>query len=145
MLMSNKMNLETPASIMDVLRANNIFMEIENVYAETSIGHVITMLNLNAFGLVTVLSSDGSVIGVVTDGDVRRLVLKRQGMLQHLLSSPVSDIMSKNPVICTFDQQFKDILDFSPSSATLAMPVVDDRGKYIGILDILRLLRFIHQ
>ena len=66
-------------------------------------------------------------------------------MLQHALSSPVSEIMSKNPVVCTFDQQLKDILDFSPSSATLAMPVVNDKGKYIGVLDILRLLRFIHQ
>ena len=143
--MSNKMNLETPASIMDVLKAGKIFIEIENVYAETPIGHVITMLNQNAFGLVAVLAPDDRVIGVVTDGDIRRLVLKRQGMLQHSLSSPVSEIMAKNPVICQFDQKFEDILDFDPSFAKLAMPVVNDRRKYIGVLDILRLLRFIHQ
>lgn len=142
--MSNEFDSKTLGATLDTLRANKIFMELACVHMETSIGHVVTKLNQNSFGLITVLSDDSSVIGVVTDGDIRRLVIKTQGMMQHLLSAPVSDIMSNDPKIYSVEQTFKEILDFHPSSAVLASPVIDFQGKYIGTLDILRLLRFIH-
>lgn len=62
-------------------------------------------------GIAVVVDEDKKLLGVVSDGDIRRSIIK--GVLG--LNSPISEIMTKNPVYiqsdCSYDQMLDSIID----------------------------------
>ncbi len=64
------------------------------VKSETSIKEVVTtMTHQSVRGAAVVLDHTGQLIGVITDGDIRRLLEKHE----HPLSQKAVDVMSKSP------------------------------------------------
>jgi arabinose-5-phosphate isomerase len=59
---------------------------------DATIGQAIVEMSAKAFGCTGVVAQDGELIGVVTDGDLRR------HMHDGLMSRPVIEIMSEKPI-----------------------------------------------
>ena len=75
-----------------------------------------------------VAGADGRVVGVVTDGDIRR------GLLAGLtLESPVTRVMTANYIHVGADADRASVLDLMKARSIRHVPVVDHERRLIGI------------
>ena len=77
---------------------------------------------------VAVVVSDKKLVGIVTDGDVRR------GILQGIeLSAPVSEVMNSNPVSANSSLSTSDLKDLMNTHKILSLPIINDDEHIIGL------------
>jgi len=113
---------------------DNIFLDTNNVFRD-----VIEIMNVNHLGAVSI-TQDKKVVGIITDGDVRRLLLRTQKTLPELFMTKVEKVMKKNPVVINATSSLDDALDIMEKNKFTVMPVVDKKKKLIGIIHIHKLL-----
>ena len=91
-------------------------------------------ISSKGFGCVGIVDTEGLLIGIVTDGDLRRHLGK------DLLSMTVDSVMTKNPKTIPSDMLVAKALDLANSSNITALMIVAD-GRPIGIVHLHDLLR----
>lgn len=74
----------------------------------------------------------GTLSGIFTDGDLRRLVLREP----RELTKPVSEVMTRNPRTLPHSALVRDAVRLIREYRQDEIPVVDDDGKPVGILDV---------
>jgi len=88
-------------------------------------------------GATSVVDKSGKLVGFFTDGDLRRLI-------EHGLSNPrerrIDEAMTPSPRSIAPDTFALEALALLHQSAIDQMPVVDDEGRLIGLLDVQDLL-----
>jgi arabinose-5-phosphate isomerase len=87
-------------------------------------------------GACTVVDADGKLVGVFTDGDLRRLV--EQGKVRF--AAPVGKIMSRNPRTVRPEALVADAARVLRQARIDQVPVVDEAGRPLGLLDVQDLL-----
>lgn len=100
------------------------------VQGGASLGHALEAINLGRLGCVCVLDGAGCLIGILTDGDVRRLVCA--GGLDA--SVPVDSVMKSAPLRVLPSQQAAEVLDLMEAKAITVLPVVDDANTLVGMV-----------
>lgn len=93
-------------------------------------------------GAVSIVDASGTLTGILTDGDLRRL-LQREGQqpgrtVQELFKIQVSEIMTRNPVSvtpATPAAKAISIMEDGPRKI-LVLPVVDDSRRPIGMIHL---------
>ena len=91
-------------------------------------------MTAKGFGCVGILDAQGTLAGIITDGDLRR------HMRPDLLEARVEDVMTKNPITARPDQLAVEILEVLNSAKITALFVVDG-PKPVGIVHMHDLLR----
>ena len=81
---------------------------------------------------IAVVIEDENVIGVVTDGDVRRAMQNRQ---EDFFSLTVKDIMSHNPKTVREDDKLSQAEKLMRRYNIHSLVVVNDEGKFTGLID----------
>lgn len=94
----------------------------------------LVIMTEKSFGCLGVTDDAGQLIGIVTDGDLRR------HMGSDLLNASVVDIMTRNPKTITPDTLLSAALNLINTSNITALFVVED-GKPAGIIHIHDMLR----
>ena len=87
-------------------------------------------------GAATVVDSKGRLVGLFTDGDLRRLL--DEGTFEP--SMPVSDGMTQDPKTVRGEQYIVDAARLLSEYHVDQVPVVDDRHRPVGLLDVQDLL-----
>ena len=87
-------------------------------------------------GAASVVNAEGKLIGIFTDGDLRRLV--QRGEVDF--SRPVSAVMGKSPRTVGPDDLATSAAGMLRDSQVDQLPVVDDGGRPVGLLDVQDLL-----
>ncbi|MGQ0613597.1 MAG: KpsF/GutQ family sugar-phosphate isomerase [Planctomycetaceae bacterium] len=87
-------------------------------------------------GALPVVDSAGVLLGLLTDGDVRRLVLRDPS----LLARPIEELMTRNPATVREDHLAAEAWKTMRERNFDELPVVDARGRYAGLLDVQDLL-----
>lgn len=87
-------------------------------------------------GAASVVDSKGILVGIFTDGDLRRLI--DRGHTDFTV--PVSRVMARSPRTVRPDALVADAARVLRSARVDQVPVVDEQGKPIGLLDIQDLL-----
>jgi len=100
----------------------------------TRMSEAIVEMSAKSFGCVGVIDSRGILVGIITDGDLRR------HMRPDLLDAPVDDIMTRGPKTVRADQLASEALELLNSSKITAVLVVE-AGRPIGIVHLHDLLR----
>ncbi|HEX3038916.1 MAG TPA: nucleotidyltransferase family protein [Caproiciproducens sp.] len=98
------------------------------IYPDTEIQEAIKVIDLYSLQIAVIADTDGKLLGTVTDGDVRRGILK--GIP---LNSPVSRIMNPHPVTIPEMEDRKSILNILKINKLRHLPVVDEEGRITGI------------
>jgi len=83
-------------------------------------------------GAVLVLDQQDRVIGLFTDGDLRRLVL--QGP-EHL-AKPIGEVMTRDPLTIKRDATVGEARRLVAEYRIDEIPVVDEQGRAVGLIDI---------
>jgi arabinose-5-phosphate isomerase len=102
---------------------------------EATIKDVIYEISAKRLGTSAVVE-DGKVIGIITDGDIRRMLEKNED-IKHLRAK---DIMSKNPKWIAPDEMAVDAVKVMKKHDISGILVIDN-NKYLGIIHFQDLLK----
>jgi len=83
-------------------------------------------------GAVVVVDEPGRLVGIFTDGDLRRLVLKDASGL----SLPIGEVMTRSPRCLVDTATVKDAVRMFREHRQDEIPVVDPDGRPVGLLDV---------
>ena len=101
------------------------------VHPDSSISEVINSLTSGRHG-ITVMIDENKIIGVITDGDLRRMLLNNE-TFHHLTAK---DIASMNPKTIQKTEKAREALAILRHNSIGQLVVVDEENHYFGILDI---------
>jgi arabinose-5-phosphate isomerase len=100
----------------------------------TKMSTAVLEMSAKGFGCVGITNREGNLVGIITDGDLRR------HMRPDLLNASVDDVMTRNPKTVRPDQLVSETLELLNSMKITALFVVD-AGQPVGIVHIHDLLR----
>jgi arabinose-5-phosphate isomerase len=100
----------------------------------TRMSDAIVEMTAKGFGCIGITNTNGQLVGIITDGDLRR------HMRASLLDARVDDVMTKNPRTIRPDQLASEALELLNATRITALMVVD-AGKPVGIMHFHDLLR----
>lgn len=93
-----------------------------------TIQDAISNLENSSLQIILVINSDGTLLGTITDGDIRR------GLLRGLeLDSPIKPIIHREPFVVPADMARNTALQLMQANTINALPIVDNRRKVIGL------------
>lgn len=107
-----------------------------NVPPGETIQNTIINISQNRLGATVVLDEAGSVMGIITDGDVRRMVEKGE----PLDTLAAEDIMSRNPKVIEKSELAVNAFSIMEKNKITSVVVLDE-GKYVGLIHIHDVLR----
>jgi arabinose-5-phosphate isomerase len=88
-------------------------------------------------GTVAVVGADNRLVGVVTSGDLTRLMEREE----HFFSVTVTDVMTKAPKTARPDELAANAVGMMERHGIMALPVVDDHTHVVGIVHLHDLMR----
>lgn len=109
--------------------------EIPLVSPAERMSEAILVMTARSFGCVGVCEREGQLVGVITDGDLRR------HMGDSLLCQTVQEVMHRNPKTITAAALAADALGLMNRFAITSLFVVDETGRPIGFLHMHDCLR----
>ncbi len=107
--------------------------EIPSVAPDTPMPDVIYEMSRKGLGLTAVVAKDTSLLGLISDGDLRRL-FQREG--NHALSLSAADGMTRTPVTIGRKELATRALSLMESRKITGLLVVDASGKLEGVVHI---------
>lgn len=87
-------------------------------------------------GIACLVNAHGSLIGLVTDGDVRRKLLKVQKPFSALFVDDALDHCIKSPVTVLPETKLLDSVRLMGQKKVWDLPVVDKNDKLVGLLHL---------
>ena len=91
-------------------------------------------MSAKGFGCVAIVDARGQIVGIITDGDLRRQ------MRPDLMTLPVEDVMTRSPKVIDRDSLASEALELL-NSAKITTLIVTETGKPVGIIHLHDLLR----
>ncbi len=122
--------------IAEVMRSGD---ELPLVRAEQTVSEtLITMTQTPGRpGAALVVDEAGVLVGIFTDGDLRRLLQEGR---REILDAPVSAVMGRDPKSVQAEQLVEEAKRIMQESKVDQVPVVDEAGHAVGLLDVQDLL-----
>ncbi|EKP0313040.1 nucleotidyltransferase family protein [Aeromonas veronii] len=93
-----------------------------------SIRSALDVINEEALRVALIVDKEDRLVGVVTDGDIRRAILAQMD-----LNSPISQVMNRTPVTANQMQSRSDILVLMKQHSILSVPIVDAQNRLLGL------------
>lgn len=120
------------------LRVNDLCSANERpkVLSVQSLKEVIVEMTAKRLGITAVVDADNHLLGIITDGDLRRMLEKTTA----IETVKAGDIMTTHPQTIGPDALAVDALDLLRQKE-ISQLVVTDEGKYIGIIHLHDLVR----
>lgn len=116
--------------VTDVMRSGSALVALSpNATVRDSL---VAMTRVRA-GATYVVDSDGVLLGIFTDGDLRRGLTKSDA---NFLSNTLASVMTENPIRITDDKMATDLLVLFQSHQVDDVPVVDSSNRLVGGIDI---------
>lgn len=110
-------------------------LETWKVSPKDALSDVIIQISEGKKGLVVALEGEGEkkeVVGIITDGDMRRAMEKYR---ERFFSLRVEDVMSKNPKRIHSDAKLSEAADLMLSNSIHALIVLNEQDQFCGIID----------
>jgi arabinose-5-phosphate isomerase len=90
-------------------------------------------MSRKGLGLTTVVEPSGRLMGIITDGDLRRVMQRRR---ENVLDLTAADCMSKNPVTLPRNELAASALRLMEERKITSVLVVDEAGILEGVVHI---------
>ena len=91
-------------------------------------------MSIKKLGIVCFVNQSGELKGLLTDGDLRRLLLTKQSPLPALLVSDGLSFGNSNPTTAHMDDEISKLQAIMNQKQIWDLPIVDSNNKLIGLL-----------
>ncbi len=118
----------------DIMRKGTHFPRVKG---EMKVKDVLFAITRARCGSASILDGKGKFVGIFTDGDLRRHLEKDPQLLTRL----VKTVMTRNPITITQEKLAVEALRILQERKIDELPVVDKKGRLVGLLDVQDLLR----
>ena len=104
------------------------------VTAETNLRNVVIKMTENPQGAALVLDDESLLLGIVTEGDLRRSLAENI----NIDNSEAEEVMSQKPITIKIDSLMSEVLSVMENreSQISVLPVVNDDMKCVGLIRI---------
>lgn len=121
-----------------------MILELEKIIVKkgSSLKETMRQIDRNGLGIAFIVDKNRKLLGVITDGDIRRVILAGK-----TLDLPIEEVMNRNPMFSYSDwsneilkEQIrkKDFFRGYSAQATIKIPVIDREGKVKGLVFVSR-------
>ncbi len=120
--------------VTDIMRSGHAFPKVRE---DTTVKEVLLSITRVRCGSACIVNRKGLLVGIFTDGDLRR----------HLEADPnlsvrkVRDVMTKNPTKIYKEKLAEEALRILQDKKIDELPVVDEKGRAVGLVDVQDLLK----
>lgn len=121
-------------TVRDVMRQNQ---DLPAVLENTSLRNAIIRMSEKGLGLLGITDDSGSLKGILTDGDLRRLFEKHD----HITQFTVNDVMKTNSVTISADVLASEAVKLMQEHNISSLLVTNQDNKLIGALNMNILLK----
>jgi arabinose-5-phosphate isomerase len=106
------------------------------VHRDQTLGRALQVLDQGGLGTVIVVNQKKRLEGILTDGDVRRMICR----MKYDLEQPIHNYMTVNPQYVIIGQKGGQVLDQMEKGAIMVLPVVDREQILHGVVHMHDLL-----
>ena len=96
----------------------------------TSLMTTIEEMSKKGLGIVTIVDTEGILCGILTDGDLRRVLERRVDIYSEI----VDDVMIRTPYTVDADTLAVDALVLIRSKSINSLPVIDNENRVVGAI-----------
>jgi arabinose-5-phosphate isomerase len=121
--------------ITDVMHAGD---EVPRVPADASLSEALVEMSRKRLGMTTVVDGDGRLLGLYTDGDLRRTL---DDAAVDLRATRIGEVMTRNPRTIGAGALAVEAAQLMETHKINALVVLDEGGRVVGALNIHDLLR----
>lgn len=113
-------------------------IESLTVGPDTSLEEAMQTIDRNGLGVVFVVSDGGTLVGIATDGDIRRGIIAGDS-----LETSITEVMTEDPVVASADwsdAEFKEwahspeVKSTLPKTGALTVPVVTETNEIVDVI-----------
>ena len=119
--------------VSDIMRKGK---EIPIISTSQSIGDAIKEIYNKLLGFTAVVNKNSQPIGIFTDGDLRRALLKN-----YSLTDSIEDVMTKKPITLIDNQLAIDAINRMEDSKINSFLVLNIKGDLVGVINLKDLLK----
>lgn len=106
------------------------------IHADATIRDALSIIDKGGIKIAMVTKEDQTFIGTISDGDIRRGLLR--GMT---LNSPIESIISKNPITYTKNDSKRKIINQAIKKSLYHIPILDEHDRLIDVEDLSSFLK----
>jgi len=124
--------------VLDVMHTGDA---VPKVSEETLIKDAIYEISSKKMGVTAVLDSFGALVGVISDGDLRRWMEQTEKSGENLLAKKAREIMTKNPKVVRKEALAGEAVAIMENSSITCLIVTDSHLKPEGVIHLHDLLK----
>ena len=102
----------------------------------TLLKEALEVMDSNRLGIVCITGDDGGLQGIITDGDIRRMLTRVQKPIAALMSDDVINHAMTSPTTVTKDMSLKEAVGIMGQKQVWDLPVVTSDGTLAGLLHL---------
>ena len=121
--------------VKDIMRTGKSHPKVRK---NTTVRRALFAITESRAGSCSIVDPKGKLLGIFTDGDLRRQ-LRMNG--EHILSESIEDLANFKPLVIDQEKLAQEAVHLLKSKRIDEVPVVDRKGKAVGLLDIQDLLK----
>ncbi len=107
----------------------------------TILKSALEMMSAKRLGLACIVDDTGRLIGIFTDGDLRRMLLRTQKPLSAIFADDIITHARREFTTIAAETPIADALRLLEAREIFDLPVVDDQGKLQGLIHLHPALR----
>lgn len=119
-------------SVREIMRPLGTFPVVQR---NSSLKLALDLMTEHRLGLACICDG-GQLVAVLTDGDLRRLLLTRQSPLPALLVSDAIEFASPRPSSCSQESSIKEVADLMHEKEVWDIPIVDSKNNLVGLVHL---------
>ena len=121
------------------LIVKNFMIKIENsptVNSRQMLKEAIDQMDKYKLGIVSIIDEDKKLISVITDGDLRRALIKNQKPLSAILVDDAVKYSAQNPLTINEDKTLIESIILMNEKQIWDLPVLNNDNKLTGLLHL---------
>lgn len=126
-------NNETNIYVKDVMLTLDKFPVVRpNLYFKDALEE----MGRSHLGIICITNDSGDLVGIFTDGDVRRKLLEVQKPFSAFFSDDIIQHAIKFPLTTKENATLPEAVDFMAEKKVWDLPVINDEHKLVGLLHL---------